>query len=91
MRHTETGRDPRGAAPVFFDPPVPPDPRFEGDLGFLGNRMPDREERTNEFFFRVADDLPDRLRPRGARAQPSGVTAPVRPPLPTRQSAVVAQ
>src|SRR5439155_697482 len=26
--------------------PVPPDTRFEGDLGFLGNRMPDREARV---------------------------------------------
>jgi spore maturation protein CgeB len=34
--------------------PVAPDPRFEGDLGFLGNRMPDREARVEEFFFRAA-------------------------------------
>ena len=25
---------------------VPPDPRFEADLGFLGNRLPDREARV---------------------------------------------
>jgi spore maturation protein CgeB len=38
--------------------PVPPDPRFEGDLGFLGNRMPDREARVEEFFFRAAGAAP---------------------------------
>ncbi|MBW3667474.1 MAG: glycosyltransferase [Actinobacteria bacterium] len=30
--------------------PVDPDPRFEGALGFLGNRLPDREERVRRFF-----------------------------------------
>ncbi|MFP4417483.1 MAG: glycosyltransferase [Chitinispirillaceae bacterium] len=40
--------------------PVPPDPRFEADLGFLGNRMPDREHRVKEFFFKAADILPDK-------------------------------
>jgi spore maturation protein CgeB len=34
--------------------PVTPNPRFAGDLGFLGNRMPDREARVEEFFFRAA-------------------------------------
>jgi spore maturation protein CgeB len=34
--------------------PVPPDSRFEGDLGFLGNRLPDREHRVEEFFLRAA-------------------------------------
>ncbi len=29
---------------------VPPDPRFVADLGFLGNRLPDREARVEEFF-----------------------------------------
>ncbi|MBX5461605.1 MAG: glycosyltransferase [Steroidobacteraceae bacterium] len=28
-----------------------PDSRFEGLLGFLGNRLPDREARVREFFF----------------------------------------
>jgi spore maturation protein CgeB len=36
------------------------DPRFEGDLGFLGNRLPDREARVHEFFFRAAMALPDK-------------------------------
>src|SRR5690606_18718398 len=30
---------------------VSPDPRFAGLLGFLGNRLPDREARVREFFF----------------------------------------
>jgi spore maturation protein CgeB len=40
--------------------PVPPDPRFEAVLGFLGNRLPDREARVAEFFFKPARCLPDR-------------------------------
>lgn len=39
--------------------PVPPDARFEGDLGFLGNRLPDREARVEEFFLRAASLAPD--------------------------------
>jgi spore maturation protein CgeB len=47
----------RGCVPIYnaLDPethhPVPPDERFEGLLGFLGNRLPDREARVHEFFF----------------------------------------
>jgi spore maturation protein CgeB len=33
---------------------VPADPRFTCDLSFLGNRLPDRELRVGEFFFRAA-------------------------------------
>ncbi|WP_121116915.1 CgeB family protein [Croceibacterium ferulae] len=40
--------------------PVPPDPRFACDLGFLANRLPDREARVEEFFLRAAELLPDR-------------------------------
>jgi spore maturation protein CgeB len=40
--------------------PVPRDPRFAGDLGFLGNRLPDREARVEEFFLKPAAALPDR-------------------------------
>jgi spore maturation protein CgeB len=40
--------------------PVGPDPRFEASLGFLGNRLPDREARVAEFFFKPARNLPDR-------------------------------
>ncbi len=39
--------------------PVAPDPRFSGDLAFLGNRLPDRESRVDEFFFRAAGLRPD--------------------------------
>lgn len=38
--------------------PVEPVERFRADLGFLGNRMPDREERVWEFFFNAAAGLP---------------------------------
>jgi len=39
---------------------VDPDPRFACDLAFLGNRLPDREARVDEFFFRAAENLPER-------------------------------
>ena len=39
---------------------VQPDPRFAGDLGFLGNRLPDREARVEEFFLNAAAALPQR-------------------------------
>jgi spore maturation protein CgeB len=38
--------------------PVPREERFAGTLGFLGNRMPDREERVHEFFFKAARRMP---------------------------------
>ncbi|HEY7209157.1 MAG TPA: glycosyltransferase [Bryobacteraceae bacterium] len=41
-----------------FDPdvhfPVSPEPAFACDLSFLGNRLPDREARVEEFFLRAA-------------------------------------
>jgi spore maturation protein CgeB len=40
--------------------PVAPEPRFESQLAFLGNRLPDREARVEEFFLRAAALLPDR-------------------------------
>lgn len=40
--------------------PVAPEPRFEADLAFLGNRLPDRESRVEEFFLRPAQLLPGR-------------------------------
>jgi spore maturation protein CgeB len=40
--------------------PVPVEPRFVADLSFLGNRLPDREARVEEFFLRPAALLPDR-------------------------------
>ena len=33
---------------------VSPDPNLKCDLAFVGNRLPDRESRVNEFFFGVA-------------------------------------
>src|SRR5690606_10044707 len=39
--------------------PVAPDPRFRADLGFLGNRLPDREARVEQFFLEPAALLPE--------------------------------
>ncbi|MFL5536161.1 MAG: hypothetical protein ACJ8AP_10695, partial [Gemmatimonadales bacterium] len=56
----------RECVPIYnaLDPsthhPVPPDPRFAGDLGFLGNRLPDREARVEEFFLTAAEALPEK-------------------------------
>jgi spore maturation protein CgeB len=56
----------RECVPVYnaLDPethhPVPPDPRFRCDLAFLGNRLPDREARVDEFFLRAAELAPER-------------------------------
>ena len=38
--------------------PVDRDPRFAADLGFLGNRLPDREARVAEFFLAAAARTP---------------------------------
>jgi len=40
--------------------PVEADDRFASDLAFLGNRLPDREARVEEFFLRAAAAQPDR-------------------------------
>ena len=40
--------------------PVQEDPRFAADLGFLGNRLPDREARVEEFFLGAAAEAPAR-------------------------------
>ncbi len=51
----------RGCQAIYnaFDPdvhfPVPPDDRFAGDLSFLGNRLPDRERRVEQFFLAAAE------------------------------------
>lgn len=56
----------RDCVPIYnaLDPsthfPVEPQPRFACDLGFLGNRLPDREARVEEFFLRAAAALPGR-------------------------------
>lgn len=40
--------------------PVAPDERFAADLSLLANRLPDREERIEEFFLDVASALPNK-------------------------------
>jgi spore maturation protein CgeB len=40
--------------------PVVPEPRYACDLAFLGNRLPDRESRVDEFFFGAARALPEK-------------------------------
>jgi spore maturation protein CgeB len=55
----------RECVPIYnaLDPdthhPAAADPRFAGDLGFLGNRLPDRESRVETFLFGAARRLPD--------------------------------
>lgn len=54
----------RRCMPIYnaLDPdthhPVAHDARFGADLGFLGNRLPDREARVQEFFLEPARRLP---------------------------------
>jgi spore maturation protein CgeB len=40
--------------------PAPADPRFSADLGFLANRLPDREARVEAFFLDAAARAPER-------------------------------
>ena len=40
--------------------PVEPNERFNCDLAFLGNRLPDREARVEEFFLKPAAAMPDK-------------------------------
>jgi spore maturation protein CgeB len=55
----------RDCIPIYnaLDPqthhPVPREPRFAADLGFLGNRLPDREARVEQFFLEPAARLPE--------------------------------
>jgi spore maturation protein CgeB len=57
----------RKCEPIYnaLDPdthhPVPADPRFAADLAFLGNRLPDREARVEEFFLGAAGAAPHKL------------------------------
>ena len=37
--------------------PVDPEQKFDGSLAFLGNRLPDREKRVEEFFIKPAQNL----------------------------------
>jgi spore maturation protein CgeB len=56
----------RFCTPIYnaLDPdthhPAASDPRFAADLSFLGNRLPDRERRVEEFFLEVATRLPEK-------------------------------
>ena len=56
----------RRCVPVYnaLDPtthhPVEADEGFASDLAFLGNRLPDREARVEEFFLKAAAMLPER-------------------------------
>jgi spore maturation protein CgeB len=56
----------RACVPIYnaLDPathyPAAGDPRFGCDLAFLGNRLPDRESRVDDFFFGAAAALPHR-------------------------------
>ncbi len=62
--YTELGA--RACTPIYnaLDPathhPVPADPRFAADLGFLANRLPDREARVEAFFLAPAAATPGR-------------------------------
>ena len=60
--------------------PVPPEPRFAADLGFLANRLPDREARVEAFFLRAAELSPGKRFLIGGngwadKAMPANVTA----------------
>jgi spore maturation protein CgeB len=56
----------RTCVPIYnaLDPethfPVAADEAFASDLAFLGNRLPDREARVEEFFLKAAEALPER-------------------------------
>jgi spore maturation protein CgeB len=56
----------RACVPIYnaLDPhthfPVPPASQFESDLAFLGNRLPDREQRVEQFFLEIAAIRPQR-------------------------------
>ena len=58
-----TARGARACVPIYngLDPathhPVARDARFAADLGFLGNRLPDRERRVEEFLLKPATQL----------------------------------
>jgi spore maturation protein CgeB len=56
----------RDCIPIYnaLDPahhfPVPPHSELASDLGFLGNRLPDREARVDDFFLGAARRLPSK-------------------------------
>jgi len=73
----------RACIPIYnaLDPlthhPVPADERFRGALGFLGNRLPDREARVREFFFEPARRLPQERFLLGGNGWENGSGAPL--------------
>lgn len=72
----------RECVPIYnaLDPhthhPVPRDARFAADLGFLGNRLPDREARVREFFLEPARRLPGRRFLLGGSGWHEGISLP---------------
>jgi len=75
----------RECVPIYnaLDPdthhPVNRDARYRAHLGFLGNRLPDRERRVEDFFLRAAAVLPEHRfllggNGWGDKAMPSNVT-----------------
>jgi spore maturation protein CgeB len=72
----------RTCIPIYnaLDPqthhPVKPEPRFAGLLGFLGNRLPDREARVREFLFKPARRRADDLFLLGGNGWDQGAGAP---------------
>jgi spore maturation protein CgeB len=55
----------RACVPIYnaLDPethhPAPPDSRFQSDLALLANRLPDREQRVDQFFLNAAALCPE--------------------------------
>src|ERR1700730_3176507 len=72
----------RACIPIYnaLDPdthyPAQRDTRFSGLLGFLGNRLPDREARVREFFFGPARSFPDEIFPLGGNGWDRSAGAP---------------
>lgn len=56
--------------------PVTPELRFAADLAFVGNRLPDREARVEEFFFQAAARCPRRRFLLGGNGWEARATAP---------------
>jgi spore maturation protein CgeB len=72
----------RQCVPIYnaLDPathfPVPAVARFGGALGFLGNRLPDREARVSEFFLKPARLVPQREFVLGGSGWGEGIELP---------------
>jgi spore maturation protein CgeB len=65
VKNAYTALGAKKCCPIYnaLDPsthhPVEKEARFEADLVFLGNRLPDREKRVESFFLEVAAQMPD--------------------------------